>query len=78
MKHFDKEQYLRSKDLVALVTGGASGLGKATVERLASQGAKVVVCDLPTSQGRDLETRFGQDNVVFSPCDVRAVEHFTL
>lgn len=30
----------------AIVTGGASGLGKATVERLISLGAKAVIVDL--------------------------------
>ena len=33
---------------VALVTGGASGLGAATAQKLASQGARVAVCDLNT------------------------------
>jgi NAD(P)-dependent dehydrogenase (short-subunit alcohol dehydrogenase family) len=36
---------------VALVTGGASGLGLATAERLAAAGAHVTIIDLPTSQG---------------------------
>merc|ERR1711928_255864 len=39
------------KGVVALVTGGASGLGKATVEHIVRQGGRVVLCDLPTSQG---------------------------
>jgi NAD(P)-dependent dehydrogenase (short-subunit alcohol dehydrogenase family) len=34
------------KDLAAIVTGGASGLGAATARKLAAQGAKVAVCDL--------------------------------
>jgi NAD(P)-dependent dehydrogenase (short-subunit alcohol dehydrogenase family) len=35
----------------ALVTGGASGLGRATADRLSSEGAKVVVIDLPGPDG---------------------------
>jgi NAD(P)-dependent dehydrogenase (short-subunit alcohol dehydrogenase family) len=37
---------------VALVTGGASGLGLATVRKLAAQEASVVVVDLPSSDGK--------------------------
>ncbi len=35
----------------AVVSGGASGLGRATVERLIKSGGRVVIMDLPTSQG---------------------------
>jgi NAD(P)-dependent dehydrogenase (short-subunit alcohol dehydrogenase family) len=35
----------------ALVTGGASGLGRATADRLITEGAKVVVIDLPGADG---------------------------
>ena len=36
---------------VALVTGGASGLGLATVKALQAAGAKAVILDLPSSSG---------------------------
>lgn len=55
--------------LVTLVTGGASGLGRGTVERFAKHGAKVIIADLPTSKGNELANELGSD-VVFSPMDV--------
>ena len=58
------------RDTVALVTGGASGLGLATVEALVEAGAKVVIIDLPGSPGDDVAARLG-DAVRFSPGDVR-------
>ncbi|MFP5365801.1 MAG: SDR family NAD(P)-dependent oxidoreductase, partial [Actinomycetes bacterium] len=39
---------------VALVTGGASGLGAATARRLFDGGASVVLVDLPSSEGGTL------------------------
>lgn len=55
---------------VALVTGGASGLGLATVEALIAQGAKVVVLDLPGDAGEQLEKKHA-GKVRFAPADVR-------
>jgi len=52
------------KGLVALVTGGASGYGLATVERLCKQGASVIMCDLKTSKVR-MQLR-ELDKIVFS------------
>src|SRR4051794_27882808 len=43
----------------ALVTGGASGLGAATVRRLVGQGARVVIADLNRAAGLALEQELG-------------------
>lgn len=53
----------------ALVTGGASGLGLATVERLVAAGGKVVIADLERSPGAEVAARLGEQ-VVFCPTDV--------
>jgi len=67
---------LVAKRAVALVTGGASGLGRATAERLARNGARVVIADLPTSEGEAIAEKSG-DNVVFAPTDVTDPETVT-
>lgn len=54
---------------VALVTGGAGGLGEAVVRRLHSEGAKVVVADLAEAKAKALAKELG-DDVVYSPTDV--------
>ena len=54
----------------AVVTGGASGLGLATVRRLHKAGAVVGILDLPTSAGADVADSLGE-GAVFLPADVR-------
>lgn len=53
----------------AVVTGGASGLGLATVKRLIAQGARVVIADLSASNGEAVAREIG-DAVRFVPADV--------
>jgi len=59
-----------TENAVALVTGGASGLGGATTRRLVADGVKVVVVDLPSSPGARVAQELG-DAVRFMPADVR-------
>ena len=54
---------------IAIVTGGASGLGKGTALRLARNGAKVAIIDLPGSAGDAVAAEMG-DNGLFVAADV--------
>ena len=56
----------RSKDAVALVTGGVSGLGLATTKRFLDTGAQVVVLDL---KDEDVVRELG-DRARFAPANV--------
>ena len=48
---------------VALVTGGANGLGRATAARLAGAGAKVVLADIETGPGEEAAAEIGAEFV---------------
>jgi NAD(P)-dependent dehydrogenase (short-subunit alcohol dehydrogenase family) len=54
---------------VAIVTGGASGIGAATVELFVHEGAKVVVADVDAERGEELVSGLG-DHAVFKRTDV--------
>jgi len=55
--------------VIAIVTGGASGLGRATVARLVRNGARVTIADLPTSKGDDVAKELGE-RCTFVPANV--------
>ena len=51
---------MKLKDKVAIVTGGASGLGRATVENFAARGARVAIFDLNAEAGEELAGQLGE------------------
>ncbi|CAL9684112.1 unnamed protein product [Knipowitschia caucasica] len=55
--------------MVGVVSGGASGLGRATVERLVQRGASAVILDLPSSEGAAVAASLGE-RCAFAPTDV--------
>ncbi|HZK18231.1 MAG TPA: 3-hydroxyacyl-CoA dehydrogenase [Clostridia bacterium] len=57
------------KDVKAIVTGGASGLGEAVVRKLVSQGARVAILDLQEEPGKRLAGGSGE-NAIFVRTDV--------
>jgi len=60
---------MRIENTVAVVTGGASGLGLATVKELHAHGGKAVIIDLPSSNGEAVAKELGE-GVVFVAADV--------
>ncbi len=64
----------RIADRVAIVTGGASGIGKATVEVFAEEGAKVIVGDLPDSAGEEVAKAAGGIFVATDVSDPKQIE----
>jgi len=59
---------------IAIVTGGCSGLGNATVHSLIAKGVKVAILDINEEQGAAIVNELGADKVMFQKVDVRSAE----
>lgn len=60
---------MRLKDKVAIVTGGASGIGEATVRLFVQEGAKVTIADMNEEKGEALAKELG-DSTIFVKTNV--------
>ena len=60
----------RLRDRVILVSGGASGIGRAMLERFLTEGARVVVADLSQATVRDVALDLGGTRARAVACDV--------
>ncbi|KAJ4186876.1 hypothetical protein FALCPG4_011225 [Fusarium falciforme] len=63
------------KDKVALITGGAQGMGKATAEVFLKAGAKVVICDVQQDKGEEVAKELSAlGEVYFTKADISSSE----
>lgn len=62
------------KETIAIVTGGASGLGEATTRRIVLAGGKVAIFDRNEERSRVLVEELGQERVLFRKTDVASAE----
>jgi 3-oxoacyl-[acyl-carrier protein] reductase len=65
---------MKFKDRVALVTGGGRGIGAATAQLLAAEGARVVVSDLDEAPAREVASAIGGLGVACDVSDRQSVE----
>lgn len=73
-----RRNYMRLKNKIALVTGGASGLGEAMCQRFSQEGASVVIADIDKERGLALAENINKqdNNALFINLDVTQIEQW--
>lgn len=67
---------MRMNESIAIVSGGASGLGEATVRQIIRQGGKAAILDLSEERGQSLAEELGE-KAIFVKADVTSEEQVT-
>jgi len=57
---------------VAFITGGSTGIGRATIEKFVRENIRVGFLDINERDGSDLQSEYGPDQVLFISGDVRS------
>ncbi|KAL3618036.1 hypothetical protein CASFOL_038357 [Castilleja foliolosa] len=65
----------RLEGKVALITGGASGIGECTAKLFSKHGAKVVIADIQDESGHSIVNSIGPESSSFVHCDVTNEDH---
>lgn len=65
---------MKMNEVIAIVTGGASGLGEATVKLIVENGGKAVIIDQNEEKGHALSEKLGHSQVLFKRADVTSEE----
>jgi NAD(P)-dependent dehydrogenase (short-subunit alcohol dehydrogenase family) len=68
---------MKLSNAIAVVTGGASGLGLATVQKIVAAGGKAAILDRPNSEGEKRALELGSA-VIFAPADVTKEDAVTV
>ncbi|KAG8376782.1 hypothetical protein BUALT_Bualt09G0099700 [Buddleja alternifolia] len=65
----------RLEGKVAMITGGASGIGQCTAKLFSKHGAKVVIADIQDEMGHSVINSIGPTNSTYIHCDVTNEDH---